>query len=146
MLFISRTWVVCNVHTESTSPPPTPPGSHQSFCLAWTPLLSPSFSFSPHSCPLTLCHPLVPKPDIKKGLLKNNMGNFLPPRELSHCSEIPPSLLPSLSIQYSQPVKIWRGNNNSRGMVRCRCLGFFYFGGGGLFQFISSSLSVSRSP
>lgn len=142
MLSISRTWAVCNVHTESTS---SPLGATNHFVWPGPLFLSPSFSFSPHSCPLTLCHPLVPKPDIKKGLLKNNMGNFLPPRELSHCSEIPLSLLPSLSIQYSLPVKIWRGNNNSRGMVRCRWVFFFFFFGGGavyFFQSVCFTLSI----
>lgn len=65
--------------------------------------------------------PLVPKPDIKKGLLKNNMGNFLPSWELFPCWEdstlLPPaSYLPSLSLCVcSLPAEIWRGDNNSSG-------------------------------
>lgn len=87
------------VHTDTISSPLGAadrfvwPGSL--FCV------SPSFSLSPHSCFLILSHSPVPKPDIKKGLPKNNVGNFLPPWELSPCwenSQTSLSRLPSQSI------------------------------------------------
>ena len=91
----------CVMYTQT---PYRPPGGRQSFCLAWIPLLSPSFSLplSPLLPPYPLPAPLVPKPDIKKGLLKNNMGNFLPPWELSpRWEESQTSLSLSLSLSLS---------------------------------------------
>lgn len=92
---------MCVMYTQT---PYRPPGSRQSFCLAWIPLLSLFFFFSPllPSYPLPPT-PLVPKPDIKKGLPKNNMGNFLSSWELYPCWEnsqtsLLHSYLPSLYL------------------------------------------------
>lgn len=112
MLFISSTWDVCT-HRHDIIPLGAAnrfvwPGSL--YCVSlYTHALVPSPT------------PLVPKPDIKKGLPKNNMGNFLPSWELSPCWEdstlLPPaSYLPSLSLCVcSLPAEIWRGDNNSSG-------------------------------
>lgn len=112
MLFISSTWDVCT-HRHDIIPLGAAnrfvwPGSL--YCVSlYTHALLPSPT------------PLVPKPDIKKGLPKNNMGNFLPSWELSPCWEdstlLPPaSYLPSLSLCVcSLPAEIWRGDNNSSG-------------------------------
>lgn len=102
MLFISSTWDVCYVHTHHIVPLGAAnrfvwPGSL--FCL------SPALSLSPLPPPYP--PPLVPKPDIKKGLLKNNMGNFLPPWETSPCwedSQTSLSLLPSLFISLYRSI------------------------------------------
>lgn len=83
MLFISSTSVVCTIWCLCTHwHHIVPLGAANRFVWPGSPFcLSPSLSLTP----LLLAPPdrLVPKPDIKKGLLKNNVGNFLPPWELS---------------------------------------------------------------
>lgn len=88
------------------------------FCL---PSFSPSLSLSLLLHPYPLTPPSVPKPDIKKGLLKTTWviscrpENYPPVETTPKPRSPPPYLFPSFLCQ---SVEIWRGHNNRGGMVK----------------------------
>ncbi len=131
---------MCAMYTQT---PYRPPGSCQSFCLAWIPLLSPSFSrtplLPPYPFPPSSSQNLILKKDYWKTtwVISCRPENYPPvvktPKRLS------PPYLPLLSLSVCcLPAEIWRGDNNSGGMV-----GWGWLEGGGRSLFLSVCLSCA---
>lgn len=145
MLFISSTWDVCYVHTDTISSPWELPivlsGLDPSFVSL---LLSLSLSLPPllpHTLPPPLSQNLILKKDYWKTtwVISCRPENYPPVEKTPKTLSLPPTFPLYLSLSfYSLPVEIWRDDNNSRGMVR-----WGWFRGGGRSLFLSVCLSCS---